>query len=262
MIALTHAVSPNLAQCELSHRERLPIDYRLACQQHAAYCQALRALGCDIVELAVNRHLPDSTFIEDTAVVVDEIAILASMGVASRRPEVAGVAPVLASYRPVCQIQPPATLEGGDVLRVGRRLYVGLSGRTNAAGVAVLRTHLEPLGYDLREVPVRDCLHLKSACCALDDETLLVNPRWLAREHLADRRFVAVPEQEPNAANILLVGGTVLMAAGFPRTLALVRDLGFSVETVDISELMKAEAAMTCSCILIDDRGPADSSRT
>lgn len=252
MIALTHIVSPHIARCELSHLPRRPIDHERACDQHDAYVQALRYLGCEVIELACNQAYPDGTFIEDTAVVVDECAVLASMGAASRRAEVAGVAACLAAYRPVQQVELPATLEGGDVLQTGRRLLVGLSRRTNQDGVDALARILAPWHYQVQALPLQECLHLKSTCTALDAETLLLNPAWVDSEALTGYRLVPVPASEPAAANVLALGNTILMASAFPRTAEMVTGLGYEVVTLDISELMKAEAAMTCSSIIFD----------
>jgi dimethylargininase len=252
MIALTHVVSPHISRCELCHLERTAIAYPRACQQHDNYVQALHNLDCQVEELTVNRDYPDSTFIEDTAVVVAEGAVLASMGVASRRAEVAGIATCLAKYRQLYRIEPPATLEGGDVLQVGRHIYVGLSPRTNAAGARALAELLSDWDYQVQALPLQGCLHLKSACTALDAETLLVNPAWIDREALSAHRLVSVPPAEPMAANVLAIGNHVLVADSFPQTADLIRELGFTVITLDISELMKAEAAMTCSSLIFN----------
>jgi dimethylargininase len=204
------------------------------------------------VELSVNRSYPDSTFIEDTAVVVDELAVMASMGVESRRGEVRNVESVLASYRDISHIQLPATLEGGDVLRIEKRTFVGISPRTNIAGFESIKEILEPFGYEVIPVAVNGCLHLKSACIAVDDRTLLVNPRWLDLQPLSDFRIIPVPEDEPAAVNSLRINNTICMHSGFPKTAELLFNLGFSLKTIDISELLKAEAGMTCSSIIFE----------
>ena len=250
LVALTHSVSPEINRCELSYVERRPIDVDRAAKQHEDYCNALRACGLRVVELSVNRSYPDATFVEDTAVVVDEMAVMARMGAASRRGEVAGIETVLAEYRQIARIRRPGTLEGGDVLRVGRKIFVGISPRTNAAGIKFLGEILKPFGYHITPVRLKGCLHLKSACTALDDDTLLVNPDWLDLEPFEGFRIVPVPADEPWAANVLRVDGTILMHAGFSKTAGLIRSQGFRLETVDISELLKAEAGMTCSSII------------
>src|SRR5438094_8529871 len=184
MIAVTHVPSPRITECELTHAERVPIDFDRAVAQHEAYCDLLRRHGLDVVTLDVNRDCPDCVFVEDTAVVLDDVIVLTSPGTASRRGEVAGIAPELAKYRPVTRISLPATIDGGDVLRVDRTLFVGRSSRTNDLGVAALRAIAEPRGYRVRPVRVTGCLHLKSACCALPDGRLLVNPAWIAMDDL------------------------------------------------------------------------------
>src|SRR5262249_30772102 len=176
MIAITHAPSPKMEQCERSYVARTAIDLRRAAQQHEAYCRMLRALGVDVITLDVNRDLPDCVFVEDTAIVLDEVAVLSSMGVESRRAEPAGIELELRKYREIDRVQRPATIEGGDVLRVGRELLVGLSSRTNRAGANALGALARRYGYELVPVPVWDCLHLKTACTVLPDRSLLTNP--------------------------------------------------------------------------------------
>lgn len=249
LVALTHVPSPAIEQGERTHRPRLPIDFDRACRQHAAYRRLLAECGCEVHLLTANRDFPDGVFLEDTAVVLDEVAVLSRMGVASRRGEPAGIEPAIARYRPICRLAAPATLEGGDVLRVGRTLLVGHSRRTNRAGIAALAEIAHRHGYRVRPVPVRGCLHLKSACAALPDGRLLANPAALDREALAD--FALVPAPEAEAANALVVGETLLLAAGFPRTEALVRSLGFDVRTIDLSEFAKAEGAVTCLSLIV-----------
>jgi dimethylargininase len=251
MLALTHAPSRNLEQCQRTYVAPAPIAYGLAVRQHEAYCQMLRRSGADVRTLVVNPGLPDSVFIEDTAVVLDEVAVLASMGAPSRRAEPVGIEPELRKYREVERVEPPATVEGGDVLRVGRTLLAGLSSRTNAAGTEALRAVVHRSGYEVRPVPVRGCLHLKSACAALPDGRLLVNPAWLEVRALRGFALVSVPDAEPDAANALLVGERVCLSAAHPRTADLVRGLGFDVQTIDLSEFAKAEGCVTCLSLLL-----------
>jgi dimethylargininase len=250
-IALTHVVSPRINQCELSHLERRPIDYDLAVNQHRDYCALLKECGLKVIELDVNRDFPDGTFIEDTALAMDEIAVMARSGAASRRGEARGIEPVLARYRPIAHVEPPATFEGGDILRVGKRIFAGLSARTNAAGMEALHAILQPLGYEVIPVEMKGCLHLKSAVTALDDQVLLANPAWFDNKPFEDYRIIAVPDEEPHAANALRIGNTICLHDGYRRTVDAVRADGFEVKTVDISELLKAEAGLTCSSILL-----------
>jgi dimethylargininase len=229
-----------------------PIDYELARAQHDAYCAALRACGADVVTLDVNSDLPDCAFIEDTAVILDEVAILCSLGTPSRRAEPAGIEPALARYRQVIRLAPPATLEGGDVLRLGRTLLVGHSCRTNAAGIAALTAIASRHGYRVRSIPITGCLHLKTACTTLPDGQLLLNPAWLHLADLADFNLLPIPLEEPWAANIALAGATVLLSAQYPRTAAMIQAKGFDICPLDLSEFAKAEGGPTCLSLLLD----------
>jgi dimethylargininase len=250
MIALTHVPSPKLQAGERMHVPHVEIDHALAEIQHADYCRALAACGADVVTLDVNTDYPDSTFLEDTAVILDEVAVLASMGAASRRKEVLGVEPILSRYRDVIRIEPPATLEGGDVLRIGRRLLVGHSRRTSAAGIESLAAIARRFNYQIESIGVHGCLHLKTACTALPDGRLLVQPAWI---DLSDMRSkaLAVPADEPWAANIALIDNQVLASSAFPQTAAMLAGLGFAPQTVDLSEFAKAEGGVTCLSLLI-----------
>jgi dimethylargininase len=189
-------------------------------------------------------------FLEDTAVVLDELAVVARPGAESRRAETASVAAALGVHRSLACIQAPGTLDGGDVLRVGQRIYVGLSGRTNDEGVRQLAELLAPYGYDVAGIEVRECLHLKSAVTAVSDDRILVNPRWVDVSHFGGFGRIEVHPDEPFAANVLLVDDILLCAAAAPRTRERLASAGFAVETVDVSELAKAEAGVTC-CSLI-----------
>jgi dimethylargininase len=255
LTAITRGISPAIDRCELGFLPRREIDLGKAAAQHHQYEMCLRDLGVTVVSLAPEPELPDSMFVEDPAVVVAEVAVMALMGAASRRDEAATLAPVLARYRPLRWMRELATLEGGDVLRVGRTLYVGLSARTNRKGIEQLAEHLSPFGYCVHAVPVRGCLHLKSACTCLDGETLLANRNWFDPAAFQGLRIVDVPPGEPRAANILAIDGTVLVATAFPRTADLIERLGWKVRPLDISELMKAEAGLTCSSILLETGG-------
>lgn len=249
-IAVTREVSPALGNCELSYVPREAIDVARAGAQHRDYQRALETLGCRLQTLPAEPELPDSVFVEDVAIVLDEVAVLTRPGALSRRAEVASVAEVLRRYRPVLAIEEPGTLDGGDVLRVGRTLYVGESARSNAGGIAQLRELLAGHGYAVQGVPTRGCLHLKSAVTQLNDHTLLLQPEWVDRERFADFRVIEVDPAEPPAANVLRIGDALVMPAGFPRTRQRLLDAGFRVIAVDVSELQKAEGAVTC-CSLV-----------
>jgi dimethylargininase len=252
MLAITHVPSPNLDQGQRTHVARLPIDYELACKQHEQYCGILRACGVLVRLLDANRGLPDAVFVEDLAVVLDEVAVLASMKAERRCRELAAIVPELACYRPLKRVERPATLEGGGVLRLGRHLLVGLSSRTNHAGMLSLEEIARPYGFHLVPVPVRGCLHLKTACTALPDGTLLINPAWVDSAALNNFPTLSIPGEEPWAANSLSVGATVLLAAEHVRTAELLQRRGLDVRPVCLSEFAKAEGGVTCLCLLID----------
>jgi len=251
-IALTRAVSSALERCELTHLERQPIDLGRARAQHAAYEAALEALGCEVVRLPEEPELPDSVFVEDTALVLDEIAILTRPGAESRRAETAAVREALAAWRPLAGLAAPATLDGGDVLRVGRRLYVGSSTRSNAAGIAQLQALVEPLGYTVEGVPIQGCLHLKSAVTEVGPGLLLLNAAWVNPRAFTDCGVLEVHRDEPFAANALRIGDVLLFPQAFPRTRARLEKHGLAVRTVDVSELAKAEGAVTCCSLIVE----------
>ena len=250
MLAITHLPSPRMHLGERTFVEHTSIDRVETLRQHAAYREKLEDLGVSVRALSTNLELPDCAFIEDCAIVLDEIAILASMGTASRAAEPAGIEAALTGIREVKRVGPPATLEGGDVLRVDRTLMVGLSSRTNRAGVTALERIVRRHGYRVVGVPVSGCLHLKTACTALPDGRLLVNPAWLDAKALDEFTKITVPVQEPWAANTLLIGDRVLIPSHHPQTAKTLRRDGLSVDTVEILEFAKAEGGVTCLSIL------------
>jgi dimethylargininase len=250
LTAITREVSSDINNCELSFHQRQPIAVAKAIAQHEAYRECLKELGATIVSLPAERGLPDAVFVEDTAVVLDEIAVIANMGAVSRRTEVASVAEALAQYRPLEFLKAPATLDGGDVMRIGRNLFVGLSRRTNRHGVEQLSELVRPHGYQVQPVEVTGCLHLKSACSYVGNNTILVKRSWIDVEPLRRFELIDVPEEEPQAANAVLINGAIILPHSFPSTCALLEERGLRVRTVDVSELQKAEAGVTC-CSLI-----------
>ena len=255
-IAVTRPVSPTLAHCELTHLAREPIDVGRATAQHAAYEQLLSSLGATIVRVPAAPQFPDAVFVEDTAVVLDEVAVLTRPGAPSRRGESAAVAPVLARYRPVVSMKPPATLDGGDVLRLGRSLWVGRSGRTNQQGIEELQSVVAGFGYRVFPVDFTGCLHLKSAVTAVADGLLLLNPDWVSAAAFPTCETLPIDHREPYGANALRVADAVIYPAQFPRTRDRLVRRGLRVASVDCSELAKAEGAVTC-CSLVFDAPPA-----
>jgi dimethylargininase len=253
LTALTRAVSPSILECELTFLTRQPIQLELAMRQHAAYEKALADLGARIVRLPDRPHLPDAVFVEDTAIVLDEIAVICPMGVESRRGETRDTAEVLAPYRHLARLTPPATLEGGDVVQAGRTLYVGLSARSQAAGIAQLRAAVWPHGYTVCAVPMGGCLHLKSACAFLGHNTMLLNPDFVDPGIFQNFEIIHVPKSEPMSADVLPIGGTILVTADSPDLQALLEQRGFPTRSIDLSELQKAEAGTTCMSILFEE---------
>ena len=252
LTAVTRAVSPSIHQCEIGFIERQEIDIAKANEQHEQYEALLAELGAKVVSLPAEADYPDSVFVEDPAVVVDEIAVMTRMGAESRRGESESLARALADFRPLRWLREPATLEGGDVMRIGRTLYVGLSHRTNRAGIEQLAAELTPLGYFVVPVAVRGALHLKTACCSLGDGSILANRTWFDPEPLAQFRIVDVAAGEERAANVLTVGNSVIVPACFPRTAEKLAHAGLDVRLLDVSELMKAEAGVTCCSLLFE----------
>ncbi len=250
LVAITRGVSAGIAACELTHLSRNEIDVDLARAQHRAYEGALAALGCRVDSLPAFDDLPDSVFVEDVAVVLDEIAIVTRPGAESRRPEAALLAPAIANYRRVTFIQAPGALDGGDVLRIGRRIFVGQSGRSNESGIEQLRAVAWPYGYTVTAVPVDGCLHLKSAITEVAPGVVLVNPAWVGVSAFGHVTVIEVDPGEPYGANGLLVGGRLVYPESFPATRRRLEDAGVEVKPVDMSELQKAEGAVTC-CSLV-----------
>ena len=250
LIAVTRPVSATLAQCELTHLSREPIDVARATAQHVAYEQLLHRLGATIVRAPGAPDLPDAVFVEDTAVVLDEIAIITLPGAPTRRRETAAVAAVVANYRAILSMVPPATLDGGDVLQLGRTLYVGRSTRTNTQGVEQLQTLVAPFDYRVCPVDFTHCLHLKSAVTRVADGALLLNPAWVSARIFSTCEVLEIDAREPYAANALRLADTLIYPAQFPRTHERLVRYGLVLATTDCSELAKAEGAVTC-CSLV-----------
>ena len=248
-------VSRSLARCELSHMVRQEFDVGRAREQHAVYVQTLRTAGVNVTVLSEDSELPDSCFVEDPVILLDELAVLCRPGCASRRPEVDLIKPFVAAVRRVHRIVEPGTLEGGDVLRLEKRFFVGLSKRTNPEGIRQLENIVGPYGYSVAAVNLHGCLHLKSAISSPVPGLLLVNPAWVDLSPFRDYESIPLPLEEPWGANVLAVNGTTLVAQSAPRTAALLRDRGLGVISLDVSELQKAEAGLTCMSVLF--RSPA-----
>jgi dimethylargininase len=250
-IAFTRSVPPSIVNCELTHLNRQPISFARASEQHALYERALVALGCTVHRLPSLPDLPDSVFVEDTVLVLPEIAIIARPGAASRRLEVASVADALRPHRPLTFIEPPGTLDGGDVLAIGSTIYVGESTRTNAEGIRQLADLASAYGYDVRPVKVSACLHLKSAVTQVAEDVILLNSAWVDSSSFKGMHQIEVHPGEPFAANALWIGERVIYSDTYDETRRRLEDNGVNVHLVETDELQKAEGGVTCCSILI-----------
>jgi dimethylargininase len=251
LLAITREVSANIGRCELTHLARETIDVNMARAQHRQYEARLVELGCEIHHLPAEPELPDSVFVEDTAIVLDELAVITRPGADTRRPETEAVTKALQPYRQLAYIEPPGTMDGGDVLCIGKRIVVGLSGRTNQAGIEQLRRLVEPLDYTVQGVLVNDCLHLKSAVTQVGADTLLINRTWVNADFFGEMTLIEVDPSEPFAGNALLVGATVIYPTAYPATRERLVNGGISVRVVDVSELGKAEGGVTCCSLIL-----------
>jgi len=251
-IAITREVSRSIIDCELTYHDREPIDVERARVQHAQYQQALRDLGLTVIALQEEPDLPDAVFVEDTALVLDECAVITRPGAPSRRAETESIAQALSPYRRLHRILSPGHIDGGDILRIDRAVYVGKTGRTNEHAVRQIREILSPHGYTVETVSVSGCLHLKSAATLVAPGTLLVNPDWVEREKFRHVEYVEVDPSEPRAANALVVNHTVLFPTGYPKTCARLRDAGLGIQLIETGELAKAEGGLTCCSLILE----------
>ncbi|NPV84521.1 MAG: dimethylargininase [Anaerolineae bacterium] len=251
-IAITRQVSPSIADCQLSYIPRQPIDLDLAVRQHAQYEALLTRLGCQVLQLPAQPQMPDSVFVEDAAIVLEELAIITRPGAPSRRAETLSIAAALEPYRRLVFIEEPGTVDGGDVLRVDHSIYVGITQRSNLHAIEQIRQVLQPYGYAVIGVPVTGCLHLKSAVTQVKKDTLLINPVWVAKASFAGMSFIEVHPDEPHAANALLIGESVIYPASSPRTAKRLEEHNVPVFAVDVSELEKAEGAVTCCSLIFE----------
>lgn len=251
-IAITRKVSSRFNECEITHIERTPINVGIARAQHDAYIHVLADLGCQVIELPEEPDLPDSVFVEDTAFILPEVAVITRPGADSRKPEIETIIPALASHRPLLHVREPANVDGGDVLVIGKQIFVGLSTRSNNLAVEQLSAMLDDYGYTVRSVEMTDCLHLKTAVTRVDDKTLLINPNWVDPSNFPGLTLIPIDASEPFAANCLPVRGRVIYPITFPKTRKLLEDKGFIIAPVDLSELAKAEGAVTCCSLIIE----------
>jgi len=252
LTAITRKVSSSLVNCELSFIERKPIELEKARAQHHAYEALLEKLGAKVISLPEERELPDSMFVEDPAIVLDEVAIICPLGTETRRREAPSLAAAIEPFRKLAYVKLPGMLEGGDVLRVGKKIFVGLTQRSSAEGIRQLAVITEHYGYDLTAVPVTGCLHLKSGVTYLGKNTLLGNRGWFQWKRFEGFDWIDVDPAEPHAGNALAIGESIVFPASFAKTRARIEAKGFRVESLDIAELQKAESGLTCSSLLFD----------
>lgn len=247
-IAFTRAVSPRLAECETTQPER--VDVARAVEQHAAYESALVAAGFEVLRLPALDDFPDGVFVEDNALLLGDHAVILRPGAVSRAGETASTAEKLAGHFTLHHLA-EGQVDGGDVLRIGETLYVGLSTRSDAAGIRALGALVAPLGYAVVAVPVAGGLHLKSAATCVNN-VLVHNPDWVLSAHFPGTEALAVAPGEAFGGNVLLAGETLLTAADSPRTAEALAARGFRIVSLDISEMRKADAALTCMSLIGD----------
>jgi dimethylargininase len=250
-MALTRLISPLLGECELTHLERGNIDIQKAEQQHKEYEEALQKMGYVIRRIPEAPHLPDGVFVEDTAVVFPEVAIITRPGAESRRPETETMAGILKEYRELRFIEAPGTIDGGDVLVLGRSVYIGISQRTNSGAISQFSEILKPFGYEVTGIPVTKCLHLKTAISQIEDDLLLINPEWVDPEIFPDYRCEHVHPDEPYGANIMRKDNWALCTPSFNHSLEWLNKRGYDVISIDLSEMAKAEAGLTCGSVIV-----------
>jgi dimethylargininase len=251
LTAITREVSRSIVYCELTFLERVPIDVDRAREQHAQYRTALKYLGVSLISLPEEPNMADSVFVEDTALVLDECAIITRPGAAPRRRETESIASKLEPYRKLFHIKKPARIDGGDILCVGKDIYVGLSERSDLLANDQMHEYLQPLGYKIHSVEVTGCLHLKSAVTQITEDTLLINPQWVDKKEFRGMKFLEIDPSEPYAANALLIDQTIIYPTAFPKTQKRLEDAGIRMLTVDADELAKAEGAVTCCSLII-----------
>lgn len=250
--AITRKVSPRFNECEITHIERTPINLQVARAQHREYVRTLAKIGCQVIELPEEPDLPDSVFVEDTAFILDEAAVITRPGADSRKPETESIIRALSPCRPLVHVTEPAAVDGGDVLVLGKNIYVGLSTRSNSAAIKQLQNLLDNYGYKVSGVELTGCLHLKTAVTRVDDKTLLINKNWVNPSYFSGCDLIEVDPSEPYAANCLPVMGVIIFPAAFPKTREILEQKGLKVVVVNVDELAKAEGAVTCCSLIVE----------
>ena len=252
-IAITREVSSRFNECEITHIDRVPINVNVARAEHHEYIKVLKKLGCQVIELPDEPDLPDSVFVEDTAFILPEIAVITRPGADSRKPETESIIQALSPYRPLVHVTEPATIDGGDVLVLGKNIYIGISTRSNEASIHQVQELLNKYGYKVTGVEMHDCLHLKTAITKVDGKTILINPKWVDTFHFKNFDWIEVDPSESFAANCLPLGGSVIFPTAFPKTQKRLEQKGFNLVTVNVTELAKAEGAVTCCSLIVSN---------
>jgi len=253
-LAITREVCSRFNECEITHIDRVPIDVNVARAEHHQYVKALKQLGCQVIELPEEPGLPDSVFVEDTAFILDEVAVITRPGADSRKPETESIIRALSPHRALVHVTEPATVDGGDVLVLGKNIYIGISARSarsNDASIRQIQELLDKYGYKVTDVEMHDCLHLKTAVTKVDEKTLLINPNWVDTFHFKEFDWIEVDPSETFAANCLPVNGHIIFPASFPKTRARLESRGYKIQAVTVAELAKAEGAVTCCSLII-----------
>lgn len=255
--AIVRRPCPEIAQCALTYIERSPIHFETLKEQHRHYCETLKKLGLSVKVLPEDSSHPDSVFVEDPAVIFDEMAFLNRLGVPSRQGETLSLREHLSPYRSTHQITPPGTLEGGDVLQVDRKVFVGISKRTNLEAIEQIQIQLKSYDYEVIPLELKECLHLKTACTYIGQQTFILNPQWVRKDFFCSAfpqyKALTVHPSEPFAANTIKVGHTLITSASAPQTNQSLIAKGFSIQTLDISEVEKAEGGLTCLSLIFKE---------
>lgn len=249
--AVVRGVPGTYDRCIKPDGSRERIDVAKAGEQHGRYCSALREMGLTLVEVAPDDRFPDCCFVEDTAIVAGDTAIIARMAVPARDPETADIKKILSGYKKTRDILPPGFIDGGDVLKIGKKIYVGLSGRTNRHAVEQVRALVSEEGYRVVPVEIKGTLHLKTVCTYIGNGCVVMAPGFFDQEIFSEYRRIVVPEEETCSANCLAVNGRVLVPEGYPRTRAIIEKEGFATLAVDISEFRKGNGGLTCLSIIL-----------
>lgn len=250
-LAVTRDISPRFNECEITHIDRAPIDLDIARAQHSQYVNTLRQLGCEVLELPAEADLPDSVFVEDAAFILPQAAVITRPGADSRKPETESIIQALSPHTKLLHVREPATIDGGDVLVIGKNIFIGLSTRSNQEAIRQLNELLNEDGYTVTGVQMHDCLHLKSAVTRVDDDTLLINKNWVDTHHFEQYELIEIDPSEPHAANCLPIGDSIIYPTSFPKTSAKLTARGCKIVSVEVDELAKAEGAVTCCSLIL-----------